>query len=237
MMNRRQVLCSGAAAAATLAVTPRVFAQVNPTAGRDAALLTIAREQLARAGAKLWRRDKVAIADFGLHSAHKRFHFVDLENNRVESFHVSHGDGSDPDHDGWLKFYSNLEGSHCTSKGAYMTRSWYSGKFGTSIRLEGLEASNSNALPRAIVMHQAAYARPEHIDTYGKLGRSNGCFAMGPEQFDRALIDLAGGRMLYAASLGLAEDGSRILPPVAQTELLIRPYPQSTFERTNPGVY
>ena len=237
MMNRRQVLCSGAAAAATLAVAPRVFAQVNPTAGRDAALLTIAREQVARAGAKLWRRDKVAIADFGLHSAHKRFHFVDLENNRVESFHVSHGDGSDPDHDGWLKFYSNLEGSHCTSKGAYMTRSWYSGKFGTSIRLEGLEASNSNALPRAIVMHQAAYARPEHIDTYGKLGRSNGCFAMGPEQFDRALIDLAGGRMLYAASLGLAEDGSRILPPVAQTELLIRPYPQSTFERTNPGVY
>jgi hypothetical protein len=236
-MNRRQLLRNGAAAAATLAVAPRAFAQVNPTARRDAALLEIAREQIARAGAKLWHRDKVAIADFALHSARRRFHFVDLVNNRVESFHVSHGDGSDPHHDGWLKWYSNLEGSHCTSKGAYMTRSWYVGKFGTSIRLDGLDPTNSNALPRAIVMHQADYARPEHIGRYGRLGRSNGCFAMGPEQFDRALIELAGGRMLYAASLGLAEDGSRIMPPVAQTELLVRPYPQGTFDRTNPGVY
>ena len=240
-MNRRQLLRSGAAAAASLAIPgalpPRAFAQVNRSAGRDAALLAIAREQVARAGVRLWHRDKVAIADFGLHSAHKRFHFVDLVNNRVESFHVAHGDGSDPHHDGWLKWYSNLEGSHCTSKGAYMTRSWYVGKFGTSIRLDGLDPSNSNALPRAIVMHQADYARPEHIAVFGKLGRSNGCFAMGPEQFDRALIELAGGRLLYAASLGLAADGSRVMPPVAQTELLVRHPPQGTFDRTNPGVY
>lgn len=236
-MNRRQLLRNGAAAAATLALPGRAFAQVNPTSVRDAALLAVAREQVARAGAGLWKRDKVAIADFGLHSAQRRFHFVDLDHNRVESFHVSHGDGSDWEHDGWLKRYSNLEGSHCTSKGAYMTRSWYVGKYGTSIRLDGLDATNSNALPRAIVMHPANYARPEQIDRFGKLGRSNGCFAMGPEQFDRALIELAGGRMLYAASLGLAEDGSRVMPPVVQTELMVRPYPQNTFERTNPGVY
>jgi hypothetical protein len=236
-MNRRDILRSGAAAAAALALPPRVFAQVNPTARRDAELLAIARREVARAGAKLWHRDMVAIADFGLHSARQRFHFVDLIDNRVQSFHVSHGDGSDPDHDGWLKWYSNLEGSHCTSKGAYMTRSWYVGKFGTSIRLDGLDPTNSNALPRAIVMHQADYARPEHIDRFGRLGRSNGCFAMGPEQFDAALIKLAGGRLLYADSLGLAEDGSRIMPPVAQTELLTRYPPQGTFDRSNPGVY
>lgn len=236
-MNRRDILRSGTLAAAALTVPARLFAQVNPTSARDAQLLAIARREVARAGAKLWRRDKVAIADFALHSAHKRFHFVDLENNRVESFHVSHGDGSDPDHDGWLKWYSNLEGSHCTSRGAYMTRSWYVGKFGTSIRLDGLDQTNSNALSRAIVMHQAQYARPEHIDRYGRLGRSNGCFAMGPEQFDRALIELAGGRLLYADSLGLAADGSRIMPPVAQTELLTRNPPRGTFDRTNPGVY
>jgi hypothetical protein len=236
-MNRRDILRSGAAAAAALALPPRVFAQVSPTARRDAELLAIARREVARAGAKLWHRDMVAIADFGLHSARQRFHFVDLIDNRVQSFHVSHGDGSDPDHDGWLKWYSNLEGSHCTSKGAYMTRSWYVGKFGTSIRLDGLDPTNSNALPRAIVMHQADYARPEHIDRFGRLGRSNGCFAMGPEQFDAALIKLAGGRLLYADSLGLAEDGSRIMPPVAQTELLTRYPPQGTFDRSNPGVY
>lgn len=236
-MNRRDLVRSGTLAAAALAVPQRLFAQVNPTAARDAELLGIARREVARAGAGLWKRDIVGIADFGLHSARKRFHFVDLDMGRVESFHVSHGDGSDPDHDGWLKWYSNLEGSHCTSKGAYMTRGWYTGKYGTSIRLDGLDPTNSNALPRAIVMHQAGYARPEQIDRFGKLGRSNGCFAMGPEQFDMALIKLAGGRLLYADSLGLNEDGSRTMPPVAQTELLTRPYPQGTFDRTNPGVY
>lgn len=236
-MNRRQILRTGAAAAASLALPQRVFAQVNPTSRRDAELLVVARREAARAGTKLWHRDMVAIADFGLHSAHPRFHFVDLVNNRVQSFHVSHGDGSDPDHDGWLKWYSNLDGSHCTSKGAYMTRSWYVGKFGTSIRLDGLDPTNSNALPRAIVMHQAEYARPEHIARFGRLGRSNGCFAMGPAQFDMALIKLAGGRLLYADSLGLAEDGNRIPPPVAQTDLLTRYQPQGTFERTNPGVF
>ena len=236
-MNRRQLLCSGSAAATVLALPSRAFAQVNPTAGRDAALLAIARQQIKRAGARLWHRDVVAIADFGLHRSRPRFHFVDVVNSRVESFLAAHGDGSDTEHDGWLKRWSNLDGSHCSSKGAYMTRSWYSGKFGTSIRLDGLDPSNSNALPRAIVMHQAAYATPEHVASWGRLGRSNGCFAMGPKQFDMALIKLAGGRLLYADSLGLAEDGSRVMPPVAQTELLVRPYPQGTFERTNPGVY
>ena len=236
-MNRRQLLRAGAAMATTLALPPKVFAQVNPTAGRDAELLAIARREADRAASELWHRDMVGIADFGLHSARPRFHFVDLLNTRVQSFLVAHGDGSDPQHDGWLKWYSNLEGSHCTSQGGYMTRSWYTGKYGTSIRLEGLDATNSNAEPRAIVMHQASYATPEHVARYGKLGRSNGCFAMGPEQFDMALIKLAGGRLLYAASLGLAEDGSRVTPPVAQTELLTRQPPQGTFDRTNPGVY
>lgn len=236
-MNRRDILRSGALSAAAMAVPARLFAQVNPTASRDARLIAIARREVARAGPRLWKADVVGIADFALHSAEKRFHFVDLDHNRVESFHVSHGDGSDPDHDGWLKWYSNQEGSHCTSAGAYLTRSWYTGKFGTSIRLDGLDPTNSNALPRAIVMHQAQYARPEHIARFGRLGRSNGCFAMGPEQFDMALIRLAGGRLLYADSLGLAEDGSRITPPVAQLDLLTRQPPFGTFDRTNPGAY
>jgi hypothetical protein len=78
MMNRRDLLRNGIAAATSLALPARAFAQVNPTWARDAELLRIAREQVARAGAKLWHRDKVAIADFGLHSARQRFHFVVL---------------------------------------------------------------------------------------------------------------------------------------------------------------
>lgn len=236
--SRRRLLRNAVLGAGVIGLSgPRAFAQVNPTASRDAQLLAVAREQLARIGAGIWRKDIVGIADFGLHSSQPRFHFVDLVNNRVESYHVSHGDGSDPQHDGWLKHYSNIEGSNATSRGAYMTRSWYTGRYGTSIRLDGLDPSNSNALPRAIVMHQADYATPEHVARWGRLGRSNGCFAMGPVQFDKALIDLSGGRLLYADSLGLMPDGSKVVPPVPQLEPLIRQRPDGTFERVNPGAY
>ena len=234
-MNRRDILRASLMAGAL--ASPIGRAAANPARGsRDSQLLAIAREELARVGDRIWRRDIVGIADFGLHSAQRRFHFVDVANERVASYHVSHGDGSDAEHDGWLKRYSNIEGSNATSQGAYMTRSWYVGKFGTSIRLDGLDPTNSNALPRAIVMHQANYATPEHVARWGRLGRSNGCFAMGPVQFDRALIDLSGGRLLVAGSYGIAEDGSRVNPPVMQTTLL-RNENGGTFERTNPGVY
>ena len=235
-MKRRDILRTGLAAGAALALPARAFAQASATASRDRQLFDIAQRELERAGDTIWKKDIVGIADFGLHSSQKRFHFVDLVNERVESYHVSHGTGSDSEHDGWLKRYSNIEGSEATSRGAYMTRSWYTGRYGTSIRLDGLDPTNDQAMPRAIVMHQAEYARPEHIDKWGRLGRSNGCFALGPDQFDAVLLRLSGGRLLYAESLGLAEDGRRVPPPVTQTELIRRPE-GGTFERTNPGIF
>lgn len=235
-MNRRDILKGGLVLGGAAMFPARVFAQVNPTAARDRELIAIARQQLSRVGSAIWKKDIVGIADFGLHSAQERFHFVDLANQRVRSYFVTHGTGSDGEHDGWLKRYSNIEGSEATSRGAYMTRSWYRGRFGTSIRLDGLDATNSNALPRAIVMHPAEYARPEHISRFGRLGRSNGCFALGPDQFDEVLLHLSGGRLLFADSLGLGADGRRLSPPIAQVDLLTRP-DGSTFTRTNPGVF
>jgi hypothetical protein len=178
---------------------------------RDRILFDIAKRELMRAGNAIWKHDIVGIADFGLHSAKPRFHFVNLERGEIRSHHVSHGIGSDYQHDGWLKQFSNVEGSNATSRGAYVTWEWYKGRYGTSVRLGGLDETNSAALQRYVVMHHAAYAEPEHLARYGKLGRSNGCFAMGTEQFQDALMYLSGGRLLFADSLGLEEDGS-ILP-------------------------
>ena len=64
------------------------------------------------------------------------------------------------------------------------------------------------ALDRAIVMHPAWYVDQTMIDKWGKLGRSEGCFAMAPGDFNEALWHLSGGRLLFADSLGLEEDGS-----------------------------
>lgn len=203
MLNRRNLLKAGGAAIATAAMPARVFAEASPLSQRDRAILDIAKREIEKAGGVLWRTDIAGIADFSAHSSQPRFHFADVENGTVRSFLVSHGVGSDQEHDGFLKTFSNVEGSNATSRGAYITWEWYKGRYGTSIRLGGLDEDNSNALPRAIVMHAAEYARPEHVTRWGRLGRSNGCFAMGPEDFREALWRLSGGRLIYADRLNL----------------------------------
>lgn len=203
----RRGLLKGAVAAGTglaLATLPsRVVAQASPLSPRDRALLDVARREIERAGAVLWHRDVAAIADFGVHSATPRFHFANIEQGTVRSFRVAHGIGSDPEHDGWLNWFSNVEGSNATCRGAFVTYEWYRGKYGTSIRLGGLSPDNSNALPRAIVAHAAEYASAQHVAKWGRLGRSNGCFAMSPEDFNEALWNISGGRLIYADRLGI----------------------------------
>ena len=132
-----------------------------------------------------------------------RFHFANVENGTVQSFRVAHGTGSDPQHDGFLKWFSNVPGSNATSRGAYVTWEWYTGRYGTSVRLGGLDPDNSNTLDRAIVMHSADYASPAHVERWGRLGRSNGCFAFSPEDFLTVLAQLSGGRLLFADQLNL----------------------------------
>ncbi len=175
-----------------------------PDPAYDRKVLALAQRQLERAGSSVWRRDIVGIADFSRPSTLPRLHFANLENGTIRSFYVAHGRGSDHEHDGWLKSFSNVPGSEATSRGAYLTAEWYKGKYGTSIRLMGLDHDNATALERAIVMHPAHYASPTWIEKWGKLGRSEGCFAMAPDQFNEALWHLSGGRLLYADRIGEA---------------------------------
>jgi L,D-transpeptidase catalytic domain len=179
-------------------IAPQLPTSVPPNPAYDRRVFEIAKREVERAGPSVWRRDIVGIADFGRPSSLPRFHFANLENGTIRSFYVAHGRGSDPEHSGFLRSFSDVPGSEATSRGAYLTAEWYRGKYGTSIRLVGLDRENHTALERAIVMHPAAYAAPSHIAQFGKLGRSEGCFAMAPEQFNEALWHLSGGRLLYA---------------------------------------
>lgn len=211
-MDRRTFVATGIIGAAALAVPLRVAAQPGPDA-KTRRVLEVARTEIDRAGDALWRRDMAAIADFGVHSAMPRFHIANMEAGTVRSLLVAHGSGSDPEHDGWLNDFSNLHDSWATSRGAYVSWEWYEGRFGTSMRLEGLEPSNDQAYPRAIVMHAASYANPEHVARWGRAGRSNGCFAVGPEELAGALYQLSGGRLLFADRLGIGEDGTDVIAP------------------------
>lgn len=202
-MNRRELIKGAAALVAAAASPARVFAQPYSITEQNRRILAVAKEQVARAGSVLWRKDIVGIADFALPSAMPRLHFADLEKGEVRSFLVAHGRGSDPEHDGFLKLFSNEVGSLATSRGAFITYEWYKGKYGTSIRLGGIGPDNSNALGRSIVMHPAWYANPAMLEKWGKLGRSDGCFAMAEADFNEALWHLSGGRLLYADRLGI----------------------------------
>ena len=201
--TRREVIAGLGAGAAALALPRRVFAQAYSISEQHRRVLGVAREQVARMGNRLWRTDIAGIADFSLPSSLPRFHFADLEKGMVRSFLVAHGKGSDPEHDGFLKTFSNEVGSLATSRGAYVTNEWYTGRYGTSIRLVGADPDNTKVLERAIVLHKAWYANPAMLEKWGKLGRSDGCCAMSEADFNEALWHLSGGRLIYADRLGL----------------------------------
>jgi len=202
-MDRRSLLTGAVAAGAMAALPRRAFAQAFSVSEQHRKILAIAAEQVERNRSRLWRADMAAVADFALPSALPRFHFANLEQGSVRSFLVAHGRGSDPEHDGFLKIFSNVPNSYATSRGAYVTAEWYKGKYGTSIRLMGLDQDNSNVLERAIVLHPAWYANEDMLPKWGKLGRSDGCFAMGEADFNEALWHLSGGRLIYADKLDL----------------------------------
>jgi hypothetical protein len=143
--------------------------------------------------------DRIAIADFTSDSSTPRFHFVDLGTGQVQTLLVAHGSGSDPAHTGMLHRFSNDMGSNATCEGAFLATDYYVGQHGQSQRLIGLDPTNNNALDRAIVVHSAWYANPDMIEKHGKLGRSQGCFAVGERDLAQVFQRLGQGRMIYAS--------------------------------------
>ena len=227
-LNRREMLRLGAAGAGGLILSSAAMSQVLPgglmpqssgsvtpnplsrvpaqpvaapaaPAGVDAALFGRAKAALDQH--RIWARDSIGIADFSKESSEARFHVVNLQDGSVESHLVAHGRGSDPSHSGMLQRFSNDFGSYATSEGAYVTDEYYHGKYGLSLRVRGLDWTNNNAEPRAIVIHNAWYAEPEMIALHGMLGRSEGCFAMPKKSQYEVMRKLAGGRMIYADKL------------------------------------
>ncbi|HEU0066135.1 MAG TPA: murein L,D-transpeptidase catalytic domain family protein [Sphingomonas sp.] len=177
-------------AAATL-TSPRV---VRPE------LLRRALASLQRHGDRV-ARDRIAIVDFAAPSSQPRFHFLDVASGRTTSLLVAHGSGSDPSHTGYLARFSNAFGSNASCEGAFLASDYYVGKHGRSQRLIGLDATNDNALGRAIVVHAAWYANKDILQARGVLGRSQGCFAVGESDLAQVFARLGEGRMIYATKV------------------------------------
>ena len=197
---------AGAAAASVTplrAATAAAYGSSTLTSERVVrpALFRAAMNALEQHGSEIPCRDRIAIADFAAPSSQPRFHFVDLANGNTTTLLVAHGRGSDPEHTGWLQRFSNEPSSFASSDGAFLTSDYYIGKHGLSQRLVGLDPTNNNAMDRAIVIHSAWYANPDMLMTYGQLGRSEGCFAVGESALDEVFARLGAERMVFAAKV------------------------------------
>lgn len=205
LFHRRQLLGLGLGAAMAVSFSrPALAAAIPPSAlahSRWPQLLREAQAAFDQFGDRIKHRDRFVVADFNLPSSVPRLMLVDRETGLQQRLLVAHGRGSDPDHSGWLQRFSNVDGSNATSRGAYMTGALYTGQHGRSQRLVGLEPTNDNALNRAIVIHGAWYSNADMIAKHGKLGRSEGCFAVGEDQIQPLLEWLGPDRLLYANKL------------------------------------
>jgi hypothetical protein len=181
--------------AAALAAVPATAALPSPL---DPRLLARAMASFQRHRAQVRVADLIAIADYSQPSRVKRFHLVDMVAGGTTSMLVAHGRGSDPAHSGWLQQFSNQDGSYASCSGAFVTGAEYVGKHGRSMRLQGLDASNSNALDRAIVVHSAPYVTEAMARDMGKVGRSQGCFTVTAADLQQVLARLGPGRFLYS---------------------------------------
>lgn len=186
------LVCAARPALASDPIIRPVQPQINPL------LLEKAKAALEAKRGFLRNTDVIGIADYSRASRFDRFYLVHLPNGMVTAYQVAHGRGSDPAHSGYLEYFSNAFGSEASSSGAYVTDDVYYGKYGRSLRLRGLDYSNSNAEARSIVVHAAWYAEPHVVAAHGKMGRSEGCFTLSELSLQYVLQQLGPGRMIYA---------------------------------------
>lgn len=150
-------------------------------------------------------RKYVMFIDFSLASDEDRLFIVNLVTGQISKFLVTHGMGSDINHNGYAESFSNKDGSHKSSLGLYISAGTYVGKHGESVRLHGLSSTNSNALERAIVMHAAEYVSDRIAQGKGQIGRSHGCPAMNAADWKLLKPKIKGGVLLLAYNEKMAK--------------------------------
>lgn len=170
--------------------------------------------------------DYAVLVDYSRHSKEKRLYLLNLRTGVVQRFYVAHGIRS-----GVLetRSFSNIPDSWKSSLGFYYAKGTYvSEKNGLSLYLDGIDRSNSNSRFRNIVMHGAKYVSDEFIAQNGRLGWSEGCFAVGLEHLSYLVNLLQNGSILFSYHKDLigysrrypldqSLIGDEILPPGVNT--------------------
>ena len=146
---------------------------------------------------------RLAIIDYTLPSRKKRMWVVDIKEQKLLfKEYVAHGQksGFDVPTD-----FSDINGSHQTSLGLFLTDAVYQGGNGYSLKLHGLSKGfNESAMRRKIVMHGAPYVNPRAAKSMGRLGRSWGCPAVRVAVAKPMIDALKEGNFIYSHGPGTA---------------------------------
>ncbi|HET8622650.1 MAG TPA: murein L,D-transpeptidase catalytic domain family protein [Gemmatimonadales bacterium] len=189
-----------AAAAAPGTADPSTSERLTAAAERNGlrpAVLELALKAHARATAEGKTTSPIlTVIDYSRLSREKRLWVLDVSRGVVlEHELVAHGRNTGGDES---ERFSNRAGSLQSSLGTFITGAIYHGKHGLSLRLEGLDASNDQAMARAIVLHGADYVNPGIVSQLGRLGRSQGCPAVSRSAAPRVIRLIKGGTVLFA---------------------------------------
>ncbi|MES2003172.1 MAG: murein L,D-transpeptidase catalytic domain family protein [Bacteroidota bacterium] len=118
------------------------------------------------------------LLDLSIHNGRKRFFVCDIQRSQImNSGLVTHGHCGTPYLSNVL--YSNQPGCGCSSAGKYKVGNFYKGRFGDAYKLHGLDASNSNAYSRFIVLHSHSCVPDTEIYP-NQICNSEGCTTVSP---------------------------------------------------------
>ena len=126
--------------------------------------------------------------DMSIPSGQNRFFIYDLRKDSLQKAAlVAHGNCFEY----WLegRKYSNVVGSGCTSLGKYKIGNSYTGKFGLSYKLYGLDSSNNNAFERTVVLH--GHSCVPEIEVADEICQSNGCPTVTPDFLQQLRLIIA----------------------------------------------
>jgi hypothetical protein len=181
---------------------------LNLTHARDLEAHGIAPEVAAdalKAFGRAWARQEskkleYAVTDFSIHSRNARTWVMDLASGELLFLlTIGHGKGSvEGDDLGQATIFSNIPASNMSSLGMMRAAERYTGDFGYSMRLDGLEPGfNDKARARDIVVHPDERNRPEVTAQQGWLSPSRGCPSLDPATSREVVDTLSEGGLMF----------------------------------------
>jgi hypothetical protein len=123
-------------------------------------------------------KNYVVFIDYSKPISEERLYVIDMNTSEtILTTKVAHGINSGKE---YATDFSNVNKSLKSSLGVYVTQETYYGHFGYSLRVNGLDKTNSNARHRKIIFHSNKKMRTKW---------SFGCFSTD-EKINKKLIDI-----------------------------------------------